>query len=114
MANKETILQAQIRKAVNLLPYARFWRNTVGKRNIEGRWITWGLAKGSSDLVGLVQMPNGAARFTCLEIKQGSGYESEEQEAFRAAVNRFGGYAAVVRSVDEALKAVEEARRGNT
>lgn len=107
--NPETILQAKIRAAVNALPWCRFWRNSVGFD--DGHKIKYGLAKGSSDLIGMVQMTAGVGRFVGLEVKTPTGRMEPEQVIFRDTVNKFGGRAYVVRSVEDALAAVEDARR---
>jgi hypothetical protein len=67
-----------------------------------------GLGKGSSDLVGIG--PQG--RFFALEVKTGKGVPTEEQRMFRDMVRAKGGFAAVVRSEEEAVAALERARSG--
>jgi len=54
MANAETILQQQIRLALGTNPEARIFRNQVGSLPDPrtGRLVTFGLAKGSADLIG--------------------------------------------------------------
>lgn len=54
--------------------------------------------KGVADIVGVQR---GTGRFFALEIKTRTGRVSDEQEAFLANVERAGGLAAVIRSVDE-------------
>ena len=61
-----------------------------------------------------VEVPFTLARFFALEVKTPKGRVSPEQVQFIDLVNRSGGYAAVVRSVDDAVHAVERAVRGES
>lgn len=70
------------------------------------RNITYGLEVGSSDLVGILK-PSG--RWFCLEVKTPTGRVSPEQEKWMALMVKFGAYCAVVRSVEEAERALAEA-----
>lgn len=84
-------------------------RNTVGFHLYMGRGITYGLGKGSADLVCIVP-PLG--RWLCVEVKRSAGGEvSAEQEKWLADVRRYGAVSGVVRSVEEAVALLEEARR---
>jgi len=74
-----------------------------------GRLVTYGLCKGSSDLIGLSQVLIGPehlgqtlALFTALEVKTSRGRLSAEQEKFLRLVQQLGGRGGVVRSVEEA------------
>lgn len=67
-----------------------------------------GLCKGSSDLIGYRTREITAgmvgqviAQFTALEVKYGSTRTTPEQAAFIAAVKQAGGYAAIIRNIDE-------------
>ena len=71
--------------------------------------MTYGLCKGSSDLVGLRQVVIGPeqlgqtlAVFTAIEVKAPGGRLREEQQSFLSLVERFGGYGGVARSTAEA------------
>ena len=70
------------------------------------------LAPGSADLVGLCITASGIGRFIALEIKTPTGRVPPEQVLCLALVRRTGGFAAVVRSVDEARAAVARCRAG--
>lgn len=59
------------------------------------------MAPGVSDLIGW-HTCGGIAVFTALELKVGRRQPTHEQGAFLETVQRAGGIAAVVRSVDEA------------
>ena len=90
----------------------RLWRNNVGAlRDERGRLVTYGLCKGSSDLIGLSQVVIGPehlgqtlAVFTALEVKTTKGRMREEQEKFLQLVQQLGGRAGVVRSMDDVLR----------
>lgn len=63
---------------------------------------------GGADLIGIL-----TGRFIALEVKRPKkGRESEEQQMFMQLVRAKGGFAAIVRSVDEAHAAIQRAREG--
>lgn len=69
----------------------------------EGRPIKTGLPKGFSDLFGFRASD---CRFFALEVKSPKGRPSPEQLAFIAAMKNRGALAAIVRSVEDARRAV--------
>ena len=105
----EQELQQRIRLALGQGP-VRLWRNNVGAlRDERGRLVTYGLCRGSSDLIGLRQLIIGPehlgqhlAVFAAIEIKAKRGRVTAEQEQFLAAVQQLGGLAGVARSLAEA------------
>jgi len=113
MANAETTLQQQIRLAVGIHPDARLYRNQVGSLPDPrtGRLVTFGLARGSADLIGwrtvtITQAMVGTrlAIFTSIEVKTPTGRIRPEQQAWLDAVTQAGGLAGIARSVDDALQ----------
>jgi len=73
--------------------------------------VTYGLCKGSSDLIGLRQVLIGPehlgqtlAVFTAIEVKAPGRRLREEQRLFLSLVKRFGGYGGVARSTAEAAR----------
>jgi hypothetical protein len=88
----------------------RLWRNNTGALvDQQGRFVRFGLCKGSSDLIGLrsvVVTPEMVgqriAQFVALEIKAPQGVVSPEQQAFLRLVQQLGGVAAVCRSIQQA------------
>lgn len=69
------------------------------------RPVKFGLAPGSSDLIGWQTMENELgriARFIAIEVKSQRGRVTEQQKRFIEAVIQAGGRAGVARSVDEA------------
>ncbi len=112
LASEAPILGA-IREALNLHIGVRVTRNNTGKlQDRFGRWVTFGLGLGSPDLVGAVTMPDGIARMFCLEVKSAAGKESPDQLAWAKEARGRGVFVATVRSVDEALAALERAKGG--
>ena len=111
MANAETILQQQIRLALGTNPDARIFRNQVGSLPDPrtGRLVTFGLVRGSADLIGwrtvtITQAMVGTrlAIFTSIEVKTPTGRIRPEQQAWLEAVTHAGGIAGIARSVDDA------------
>ena len=116
MSNPETDLQQRIRLACSRGP-VRLWRNNTGVlRDQHGRPVTFGLAKGSSDLIGyrtVTVTPDMVGQriavFASLEVKTATGRVSAEQQQWLEVVAAAGGIAGVVRSVEDA-----EARLADT
>lgn len=71
------------------------------------RKITTGLCLGASDNIGIVA-PHG--RFLALEWKNARGRLTKEQTMFLDLVNARGGVGRCVRTEEDAMAAVEEAR----
>jgi hypothetical protein len=111
MANAETTLQQQIRLAVGTNPDARVFRNQVGSLPDPrtGRLVTFGLARGSADLIGWrsitvtpAMVGTRLAVFTSIEVKTPTGRIRPEQQAWLEAVQQAGGIAIIARSVPDA------------
>ena len=111
MANLETILQQRIRLALGTNPDARMFRNQVGSLPDPrtGRLVTFGLAKGSADLIGWrtitvtpAMVGTRLAVFTSIEVKTPTGRVRPEQQAWLQAVQQAGGIAIIARSVTDA------------
>ena len=114
MSNPETIIQNKIRLALGASPLVVLWRLNQGKGKFEDSdsyYQFYGLIPGASDLLGIIRT---TGRFIALEVKTARGRVSEEQAQFITLVNASRGYAAVVRSVDEAQSHVAAAARGDT
>ena len=115
VANAETDLQQRIRLALGTHPQARLFRNQVGSLPDPrtGRLVTFGLARGSADLIGwrtVVITPEmvgqRVAVFTSLEIKTPTGRLTAVQNNWLQVVQQAGGIAGVARSVSAALEIV--------
>lgn len=110
----ESEIQAKIREALGREHDLTLWRNNVGVAEMwssagKAQRVRYGLCTGSSDLIGLLA-PSG--RFVALEVKKPGEQPTDEQSKFMAHVRQMGGFAAVVRSADEARAAVQRAREG--
>ena len=112
MANAETTLQQQIRLALGTNPENRLFRNQCGALPDPrtGRLVTFGLARGSADLIGWrtitvtpAMVGTRLAVFTSIEVKTPTGRVRPEQQAWLEAVQKAGGIAIVARSVEDAV-----------
>lgn len=108
MASEQTI-QQQIRLACSTGPVRLFRNNTGTLRDQHGRPVTFGLAKGSADLIGWTtrtitpeMVGQQVAVFTSIEVKSATGRLRPEQQQWLDAVQAAGGIAGVARSVDGA------------
>ena len=94
-------IQQRIRLACGRGP-VRLWRNNTGALvDQQGRFVRFGLCKGSSDLIGLRSLEvtselvgQQLAQFVALEVKTAQGVLIPEQRAFLRLVKQFGGVAA--------------------
>lgn len=100
-------IQDAIRLALTDEPGLVVWRNNTGVAEHRGARVRYGLAVGSADLIGCL-----GGRFVALEVKAAAGRVAPEQRQWLDLVRRNGGFAAVVRSVDEAHAAIARARKG--
>ena len=112
-------IQQRIRLACGRGP-VRLWRNNTGAIvDQQGRFVRFGLCKGSSDLIGLRSLEittelvgQRIAQFVALEVKATQGVLSPEQRAFLRLVQQLGGLAAACRSVEEAEQLLAAPRQG--
>jgi hypothetical protein len=105
----EQSIQQHIRLRCSTGPVRLFRNNTGTLYDRQGRPVTFGLAKGSADLIGWTtrtitpdMVGQQVAVFTSLEVKTPTGRVSPEQRQWLQAVQVAGGVAGVVRSVEEA------------
>lgn len=85
------------------------FRNNTGRLpDATGRWVQYGLAVGSPDLVGWQSVTIGPehlgrtlAVFVGVEVKQPNGQPSPAQRAFLAALQRAGARCGIARSLDD-------------
>lgn len=76
----------------------RLFRNNVGRlQDKNGRYIQFGLCKGSSDLIGWTS----TGKFLAVEIKRPKHSLTKQQAQFIAQVNAQGGIAFFVTSIQE-------------
>ena len=89
----------------------RLFRNNTGTlRDQHGRPVSFGLCKGSADLIGWRSVTitpemvgQQIAVFTSIEVKAATGRIRPEQQQWLNAVQAAGGIAGVARSVGEAM-----------
>lgn len=106
----EQAVQNRIRLALSRGP-VRLWRNNTGAlKDASGRLVRYGLAKGSSDLVGFRTITitpdmvgSQVAVFAAIEVKD-RGRATPEQLQFLEQVRQAGGLAGLARSVDDATE----------
>ena len=110
---REQVIQQRIRLELGQHPDLRIFRNTTGTCTDQrtGNFIRYGLAKGSSDLIGIRRItitPDMVGQtvgvFTSLEVKTDTGRPSPEQKAWLGMVQQLGGIAAIVRSPEDAAR----------
>ena len=113
VANSETKLQQEIRLALGKIPSLRLFRNQVGQLPDPrtGRYVQFGLAKGSSDLVGFKTIKitpemigQEVAQFVSIEIKTERGKLTNVQQNWLQKVKSSGGIVGVARTVKDALQ----------
>jgi len=105
----EQHIQQHIRLACSTGPVRLFRNNTGVLRDQHGRPVSFGLCKGSADLIGWTtrtitaeMVGQQVAVFTSIEVKTAIGRLSPEQRQWLAAVETAGGIAGVARSVADA------------
>ena len=87
----------------------RLFRNNVGKLpDAQGRWVTYGLGVGSSDLIGVSMRANGIGRFVAIEVKVPGKKATTAQQDFIDMVIAMGGQAGVAHSVEEAVEILRQ------
>jgi hypothetical protein len=107
---READLYAPIIEAVRVSGLATIWRNQSGSVRARGGYVHLGPA-GSPDLVGwMLQGPRRGA-FVGLEVKRPGEQATLIQTAWRQDIEKAGGVAGVVRSVDDALAVLRAAAR---
>lgn len=109
----EQTIQQHIRLAASRGNCRLFRNNTGTLRDQNGRPVTFGLCKGSADLIGwstrtITQEMVGqqVAIFTSIEVKTAAGRIRPDQKQWLQAVTAAGGIAGVARSVEEAQQLV--------
>ena len=109
----EQRIQQQIRLTCSTGNTRLFRNNTGTLRDQHGRPVSFGLARGSADLIGWrtvtitpEMVGSQVAVFTSIEVKTPTGRVKPEQQQWMEAVQSAGGIAGVARSVEDALRIV--------
>lgn len=100
----ESLIQNQIRVAISQAGHMIFRANVGKVRTSDGRVFDAGLPKGFSDLFGF--RPDGRIFF--IEVKNETGKLRPEQKNFIENMQSRGALAGVARSVEDAMRIVEE------
>lgn len=112
----EAEVLAAVHKYLASQPDVWIRRNSVGfYKSPAGHAITYGLGKGSPDLVGSVALPffgRTVAQAIGVEVKSARGAVRAEQAAWHAGAAVCGWRVAVVRSVADAEFFLANVRRG--
>ena len=112
LSQAETKIQQDIRLAVGQEKNLRLFRNETGMLPDPrtGKWVQFGLCKGSSDLIGFKEivideshLGKKLAVFISLEVKTKRGKLSDMQHNWLQVVKNAGGITGVARNVAEAL-----------
>ncbi len=106
----EQQIQQQIRLSCSRGPVRLYRNNTGTLRDQHGRPVSFGLCKGSADLIGWrtvtvtpEMVGQQVAVFTSIEVKAASGRLRPEQQQWLDAVQAAGGIGGVARSVADAV-----------
>jgi hypothetical protein len=112
---RETKIQSDIELAIGAEPDLLLLRNSCGLARFVNAatgheyHVPYGLGAGSPDLVGILRVKELGVWF-CLEVKR-PGLDAEpHQKKCHAVWRTFGAFVRVVHSVDEAKRALHEAR----
>jgi hypothetical protein len=107
----EQFIQQHIRLRCSTGPVRLFRNNTGTLYDRQGRPVTFGLSKGSADLIGWTtrtitpdMVGQRVAVFTSIEVKTATGRLRPEQRQWLEAVQAAGGIAGVARSVEDAQR----------
>ena len=107
----EQSIQQHIRLACSIGDTRLFRNNTGTLRDQHGRPVSFGLCKGSADLIGYRtinitpdMVGQQVAVFLSIEVKTPTGRIRPEQQQWLETVQAAGGIAGVARSVEDALR----------
>lgn len=108
-AEPEASVLARVKAALARVGGVHVMPNRLTSRKMQGRWVSFGLGKGSSDLVAIVA-PYG--RWLCIETKKSKGgIVSDDQKSWLAMMERYGAVVGVCTTPEQALELVVKARR---
>lgn len=117
----EGSIQDGVRRTFNAHAQGHVWRNNTGALpDRYGRWVEYGLAPGSADLIACITVrlacPHCAhelpplGRFLAIETKTRAKKAEDHQAHWLGLVNAAAGVAGVARSDDDAVRLIERAR----
>lgn len=79
------------------------YRNNTGAMKIDNRFVRFG-SSGSPDIIAVIE-----GHYVGIEVKSEKGEQSDDQKAFQASLLHAGGIYFLVRSIDGAMEAIEDA-----
>ena len=94
----------------------RLFRNETGQLPDPrtDRWVQFGLAKGSSDLIGFKTIEitqdmvgSSVAQFVSIEVKTPKGRPTEVQKNWLQCIKSAGGISGIARSIEDAKKILD-------
>jgi hypothetical protein len=114
--SREHAIQKEIMLALGSRQDTRVFRNNCGKlQDRNGQWVSYGLMRGSADLIGwqtrtitAADVGKRMAVFLSVEIKSPTGIVRPDQKRWLDAVEIAGGIGVVARSVDDALQRISK------
>ena len=116
MSNQETKIQQEIRLALGRIKNLRLFRNETGQLPDPrtDRWVQFGLAKGSSDLIGFKTIKitqdmvgSSVAQFVSIEVKTPTGKPIQIQQNWLHCIKSAGGISGIARSIEDAKKILD-------
>lgn len=110
MSDRESPILHAVRAVLAADPRVTIWRCNGGVDVVRG--VRYGLGKGAADLIGIVMMPSLVGRFFAIETKAPKRGPSPDQRLWAQAVRAKGGFYAIARSADEALRALDRCCAG--
>jgi hypothetical protein len=115
----EQTIQQHIRLTCNTGAIRLFRNNTGTLKDQHGRPVSFGLCKGSADLIGWKRVTvteemvgTQVAVFASIEVKTATGRLRPEQQQWLDAVQAAGGIAGVARSVSDAEALLRDVAQG--
>lgn len=113
----EALISEDIKRAIGSQPDLLLLRNTVGMHHMpdearnQVRNVRHGLGNGSPDFVCILRDSRGIGVWFCLEVKAPGKDPTPDQEKCKRIWSMFGAMIYTVRSAEEAVEALNEARK---
>lgn len=117
--SRETLIQSKTMAVLNQRDSpCRVWRNNVGGfYDANGRYVEYGLAPGSADLIGIERIlitpemvGSVFARFLSIEMKTPKGRAQDNQKAWMHTIQSLGGTALLMRKPEDAIEHIRRIR----
>lgn len=107
-SRSEADLYSPIVEAARVSGLAELWRQQAGRVKVRGGWMTLA-PPGAPDLVGWMARGPKRGAFVGLEVKRPGEQATLIQAGWRAAIEKAGGVAGCVHSVEEAIRILQRA-----